>query len=542
MKSPIKYIILVFLGIFLFYSCTKDFEEINTNSQSFTTASTGSLFNGIIKSLIPPSNVYMYMNNEVLFEQTQQAALTRKAWGNFTLGTEAMWKNYYLALGNIRELERRLSLEEESAELTNVRAMLKITKIYKTFIVTDMFGDIPYFNAGYGFQDLDYLRPQYDSQKDIYLSLLEELKWCDENIDLEATSEEPFKSFKTFDALFRGDLVIWQKLANSLQLRYAMRMSEQEPELAGQIILNIIENQRPIILGYDFITYIGESACLWPGVMGFVNGGPDWAMREQKNLRMGSNVWNQVSSHDSIDGSGIFDPRAYIFFEGNNSNEWVSYPQLAESNTPAPGGIPYATHRDNVTGYEIKGGTCIYSPINYFVNRDYNNMPIPLITGAEVHFILAEAYLRGIGLAQDPQLADIEYMNGINSSVEWWVSVSDNSSLPLSGLQFPDKIEIPSHLGSSSVLQVFGSWNASTDEEKLEFIYTQRWIDAMTQPQEAYALARRTGMTPREGDDINHFRMPYPPSEQEFNSANWQKARDNQGGDEPSSKIWWVPN
>lgn len=542
MKSSTKYIVLIFLGLFLSSSCTKDFEEINTNPHGFTTASNGSLFNGIVQSLIPPGNVDMYINNEVLFEQTQQAALTRKAWGNFTIGTEAMWTNYYLALGNIRELERRLALEEASAELTNIQAMLKITLAYKTFVLTDIFGDIPFSNAGYGFQDLANLRPTYDAQKDIYKSLLEDLRWSDENINLDAIEEEPFKSFKPFDALFRGDLIQWQKLANSLQLRYAMRMSDREPELAGQIILHIIENQRPIFLGYDFITYEGESACIWPGVTGFSNTGPDWAMREHKNLRMGSNVWNQVSLHDSIDGSGIFDPRAYIFFEGNNLSDWVPYPQIADPNTPAPGGIPYASHRDNVAAYEIKGATCIYSPINYFINRDYNTMPIPIITGSEIHFILAEAYLRGIGLAQDPTQADIEYMNGINASVEWWTSVSDNSSLPLSGIRFVDKIEIPSHLGASSVLQVFGSWNATSDEEKLEYIYTQRWIDAMMQPQEAYALARRTGKTPREGDAIHHYRMPYPPSEQEFNSENWQRAIEKQGGDEPNIKIWWVPN
>lgn len=542
MKSAIKYIVLLALGILLSTSCTKDFEEINTNPHGFTTASTGSLFNGIVQSLVPPGNVDMYINNEVLFAETQQAALTGKAWGNFTIGTEAMWTNYYRALGNIRELEKRLSLEEESPELTNIRAMLKITLAYKTFVLTDIFGDIPYSTAGFGFQDLNYLRPIYDSQKDIYLSLLDDLKWCDENIDLEATELEPFKTFKSFDPLFRGDLVNWQKLANSLRLRYAMRMSDKEPQLAGEIILDIVDNKRPIYVGYEII-YIGESAHMEPGAMGFSNTGLEWAMREHKHLRLGSNVWSQVSYHDSTDGSGIFDPRAYIFFEGNNLNEWVVYPQIADANTPAPGGIPYASHRDALTGYDIKGATCIYSPINYFINGDYKHMPIPIITGAEVHFILAEAYLRGIGLAANPSLADIEYMNGINSSVEWWIEISNGSSLPLSGIRFTDKIVIPSGLGASSVLGVFGSWNAGTDEEKLEFLYTQRWLDAMMQPQEAYALARRTNMTPREGEDINHFRMPYPPSEQEFNTENWLKAKDNQGGsDEPNSKIWWVPN
>lgn len=533
--------ILIISAILLSSSCTKDFEEINTNPQGFTTASNGSLFNGVIQSLYPNGNEMMYVNNEILYKQNQLAALTSEAWGNFTLGTEDIWSKYYTSLANIRELEQRFSEMEDTPETTNMRAMLKILVAYKTFKVTDLFGDMPYFNAAMGFQDPNMLRPEYDSQRDIYLALLEDLKWCDENINPEATSIEPIKSFISFDKLFFGDLFMWQKFANSLRLRYAMRMYNKEPELSAEIIAEIINNERPIIHGYDFISYVGENACLWPGQQGYSFDVPNWAMREHKNLRMGTNIWNQMSYHDSTDGSGIFDPRAFIFFETNNNDEWVPYPQIAPNDQPAPGGIAYAVHRDNVAAFEVKGETCIYSVINYFTHRDDRNMPVPLITGAEIHFILAEAYLRGIGVAQNPEQADIEYMNGINSSVEWWLDVAEGSTLPLSGIAFPDKINIPNWLNASSILGVFGSWNATTDEEKLKFIYTQRWIDSFLQPQEAYALARRTNLTPREGDPINHFRLPYPPSEQEYNTENWQKAKKVQGGDDFEDKIWWVP-
>ena len=103
-------------------------------------------------------------------------------------------------------------------------------------------------------------------------------------------------------------------------------------------------------------------------------------------------------------------------------------------------------------------------------------------------------------------------------------------------------VHIPPDLGIVSVQIVFGMWNATTTEEKLKFLYTQRWLDAFRQPWEAYSLARRTNMTPREGAVINHFRLPYPPSEVEYNSANWIAAISNQGGgDSPGYKIWWIP-
>ncbi|MCK5776482.1 MAG: SusD/RagB family nutrient-binding outer membrane lipoprotein, partial [Bacteroidales bacterium] len=152
-------------------------------------------------------------------------------------------------------------------------------------------------------------------------------------------------------------------------------------------------------------------------------------------------------------------------------------------------------------------------------------------------------------LPQDPGMADIEYMNGIGTSLEWWKRMIATSKLPSSGIKYNDYNFISSTdsayyggLREFNILNVFGSWMAATDKEKLEFIYTQRWLDFMMQPQEAYALARRTGATPREGSDhINHFRMPYPPSEQEFNNENWQAAKNRQGGDETFDKIWWIP-
>jgi hypothetical protein len=541
MKHIITYISILFFAGIIISSCTKDFEEIDHNTLGFTSATDGSLFNGILKSLVPGGNELFYLNNEFIVGEAQLEVLTTSAWGNYTIGTDDVWNNYYLSLANIRELEYRFDEQGSSPELNNMKAMLKIVKALKTFKVTDIFGDMPYSQAGRGFQSLELLRPAYDSQEEIYISLLEDLKWCDENIADTAVTNEPFLTFKAFDTWFNGELLDWQKLANSLRLRYAMRMSNKNPELAAEIISEIIENERPVFLGYDFITPIGEAACIWPSRIGFQNNAPDWAMREHKNLRMGSNMWKQLSYHDSTDGSGIFDPRAFLFFETNNSKEWVAYPQIPGSQAEAPGGIPFATHRDSPAGFDIKGDDNVYSTRNYFAHRDANNFPIPIITGAEVHYILAEAYMRGIGVAQDLAQADIEYMNGINSSVEFWMDVADNSYLPESGIKWSDKFSIPSGVNVASVIGAFGSWNAPTDEDRLRFLYTQRWIDAFMQPQEAWALARRTGMTPREGDPVSIFRFPYPVSEQEYNTENWQNAKAAQGGDDFEDKIWWIP-
>ncbi len=63
--------ILTLVLIFLSSSCSKDFEDINKDPHGFTTASDGSLFNSIIESLQLGWNEQFYINNEILYKQTQ---------------------------------------------------------------------------------------------------------------------------------------------------------------------------------------------------------------------------------------------------------------------------------------------------------------------------------------------------------------------------------------------------------------------------------------------------------------------------------------
>lgn len=519
------------------FSCTRDFDSIDTDPNAFTSASAGSVFNHIIQSLLPTWNEMFYLDHEILYKQTQQAALTQSAWGNFTIATEDIWKDYYTTLAHIRYLEDNFAKQEQTPATKNMEAMVSIVKAYKTFKVTDIFGDIPYSDAGYGYQDLEHLQPKYDQQREIYLSLLDELKSANEQIDI-TVKNEPMLTFSLFDKLFNGDLLMWKKFANSLRLRYAMRIYSKEPTIAAETIGAIINENQPVLTGYNFTQSVLESACLWPASNGFKFSSLSWSFREHRNLRMGTNIWHQLSENDQPNGTGIFDPRAYIFFEGDQQELWKPYPQIPDASTPASTGAPYEGYRDDVAYFSLKN-QLNYSPFNYFMIASEGTMPAILMTSAEVHFIKAEAYLRGIGVTQSHDNADIEYMNGINTSVEWWTKVANMQQLPVSGLKFQEKITIPATTSVFGVLNHFGSWNATDDQQFLSYIYTQRWIDAMFQPQLAFAEARRVNLLPREGAPLSYYRLPYPPSEVAYNAANMNAAVQAQGGDESGIKMWW---
>jgi hypothetical protein len=520
--------ILIVCCLAFFVSCEKDFEDLNKNPFATTITSVGPLFNNVVSSLRLGWNEQFYVHNEVLYKQTQLAALTSEAWSNLSIGTEDIWSNYYITLAHIRDIEKRLDEMENPNHpdsLNNVRGMVKILKAYKTFRVTDLFGDMPFFEAGRGYEGVEFLHPKYDSQEDIYKYLLEDLKWAAENISLapQSSTGGTFYSIAYYDKLFDGQLLMWIKFANSLRLRHAMRIAEKEPELAASVITEIIDNSLPVIGP-------GEDVVMLPSKQNWLRESTNWSFREHKHLRMGSNIWNQMADNDSTNGTGFYDPRAFLFFESNNDNKWVAYPQIPDANTPPSGGVPYGMHRD--LNYTIKGEDCIYSPFNYYLIRDENDIPEIILTGSEYYFIKSEACFRGIGLPQDPNLGSAEYFEGVIVSMDFWDNLKNNSSIWIN--------TDPNYENTNPYDVANKIFFIEDPEEKLELLYAQRWIDAFRQPWEAYSLARRTEKTPREGDPLNYFRLPYPPSESEHNTVNWSAQSAKMGGDLTTIKVWWM--
>ena len=527
----LPFLIILFISI---SSCRKDFQDLNTNPYALTKASDGSMFNTIISSLHVDFGEKMYMNNEVLYKQTQLATLSNEAWSNITVATEEVWKNYYQTLALARELQDRWStMDDKSPAINNMRAMLKIIIAYKTFKVTDLFGDIPYSEAGLGYKDATKLHPKFDSQESIYKSLLNDLKWADEHITI-AVNAEPLTSFIRFDKLFTGDMSMWQRFANSLRLRHAMRMCEVDLPSATTIVSDVLSNDRPLLRGLDMGGYpYNDNASLWPIKIGYKSG---TAFEAHKYVRMGTNIWHQMSESDSTDGSGIYDPRAYLFFETNGETPqiWRAYPQHPDLNTAPEGGLPYGPQRKSDGGYGIKSPECHFSPVNFFLVTDEDDVPEILMSAAEVHFLKAEIYTRGIGVAVDENKASIEYSNGVIASISFWKdNILLKTKLP-QGSGFASHITIPPNINGGTVQDHHDYYKATTTDEKLAVIYGQCWIDLFWQPNEAYALARRTNMTPREGAPINHFSFPAPPSEAEYNAINVISSQGNY-----TRKVWW---
>ncbi len=521
---------MLFAGLLLLglNACDKGFEELNRNPLAPTEVNYEAIFNELVSSLRLGWNRQLFLHNEVLYDVTELGVVTAQTFGNIDAGVEDIWSNYYTALKNARELENVLdeltAADPEAADL--VKAQIDILMAYKTFQMLDLFGDIPYSEAAQAYSTSAVVRPVYDDGREIYMSLLTELREASDllqNTSGNTAEGNPYLSLGSFDALFGDNRGSWAKFSNSMQLRYLLRIYDLEPEMVEEEVGKMLANGAPLIGP-------GEDVVMLPANQGWSNLGVNWSFREHNRLRMGSTLWNFLSEDDDI-----IDPRANIFFETNNDEEWQPFPQVAPSGTPQSGGAPYDQGiRDNV--YDNKGEENIYSPFNFYLVRDEQDIPEILLSAAEVKFLLAEVFLRGIGTPKDESIASFRHQEGMLESMQFWQDLVQNSVVWENKPNLFTTGELFQVTEHPRYKLVFGAAEA----ENLQKIYAQRWVDYFRQPWEAFSLMRQTDLLPREKPANNFFRFKYPISESSFNFDNWSAQVAKMGSDDTNIKVWWM--
>ncbi|MFT4017211.1 MAG: SusD/RagB family nutrient-binding outer membrane lipoprotein [Agriterribacter sp.] len=506
-------------------SCKKGFEEMNKPYNKPTAASIGDLFNSTVSSLqVGWQEQATY--HSFVYQITQQVAQYANSGYRMENASSEMWQSYYSFLANSKLIDTLISADENASKWTNVSAMNKVIRAYRTIRMTENFGDIPYTEAGKGQYLGDAVKPKYDSQESIYKSVISDLQWAVNNF----TTSSDQSSIGSSETLFKNDISLWIKFANSIRLRAAITMYDKDAAFAGAQIAEAVT--KPLIEE-------GEEPGLWPTkIPGLVFSMHEWSFSANQYVRFGTTMWDYMSVNDNTDGSGIVDPRAKIFYEPNNAGQWVPYPQNPTSSTPSEGGDPYNTSRK--TNWSGKGANNKYANVNFYF-EDQNYIPELFITAAQVLLYQAEIYNRGIGVTKDPAKAKTFYEDAIKASCNFWTNIAINTSMWVeakpSGL--PSAGVINTLLASAKV-----SYSAN-EATALSQIYAQLWIDGFRQPWDIWTLFRRTGGNlPKDPDNTTYWdnaygiyhRYMYPTSEQDYNIENWRTAT---GGTESySTKIW----
>ncbi|MFV9551449.1 SusD/RagB family nutrient-binding outer membrane lipoprotein [Algibacter sp. PT7-4] len=394
------------------------------------------------------------------------------------------WDTYYIAIRDAKELEK-IAISEGNSSYEGVS---KVMQAWMFSILTDMWGDVPFSEVNLAGQG--NVTPAYDTQEDIYNGMLQLL---DDANTILGNAEFAIKG----DLIFDGDLSKWQKFANSLRLRLALRLSEINETKAASEIATIYNNMSQ----YPIMESNNDNATLT-----FLASNPDaHPVTEESVYRVGS--YNEYRISENFVGllKGFNDPRLEFFADPTANS--------VENGTPEIEGMQNGI----VDGpaYEYKGGDAFLSKFNmsYFYLQANANQARLMLQG-EVNFILAEAAQKGWITAN----AETLYNNGITSNFQYW-----NVTMPTN------------YLTSAGV-----AYNNS-----LETILNQKYIALFYTDYQGFIEFKRTGFpsTIAPGPDAFYSTYPsrfeYPSDEQALNAENYNEAAKRIGGDEITTKVWW---
>ena len=550
-----KYITIITMACALFFaSCSDEYmENMNTDpSKAATIDPNAQLTTAQLQTYGDLSMMEIYRNYHYAFTQQLMGCWnTTNYGGRHTLDNNEMsriWTSFYTqSLKNIIDAQYRTA---EDAEKVNINSVLRIYRVYLMSIITDTYGDAPFSEAGLGFLEGKF-NPKYDKQEDIYNAFFLELEDAVNKID-------PTKDKVTGDLIYAGDVTKWQQLANSLRLRFAMRISNVNPTKAQT------EFENALAANGGVITDASSDALIKYMTIAFSFGQEaysDYRGNSLSQLLFGNDPANNPSYLCSTFFNQLYnsgDPRTFkisrCYYDGlmsatspDNSVD-ITQEMIEKGIDFSPRDPGAYSWEPWPTGYDsdICAELAVNNPsvtatmarevepklANNFLKSDN---PGVVMTSAEVKFLMAEATVKkwNVGSVSAEDL----YKQGVRAAMDF---LTDNY-----GCTATTDAEFDAFIQDKGA---FGH----TDNQKLEAINTQAWILHFTNPAECWANVRRSGYpklkSPAEygfgqyltgGTEIP-VRLCYPVLESSYNKKSYNEAIERMGGtDNWHSLLWW---
>lgn len=447
----------------------------------------------------------------------------------------AYWDGFYkggrAAIRNIIEVIERW---KDNPAYTNEVQYCRVMKAYMFQRMTDLYGDVPYFEAGKGALGGE-LYPKYDTQKAIYDDLLKELD--EVNTALKTPSET--NSIGGADLIYAGKPEKWRLFANSLMLRVATRLSEVDKATASTWAAKALANgvftsrDDEAILKHTDGSTSNDSAEPYGKI--FSESDPqafymsETFITELKNtndprLRMIATTVAKPSTQWSA-GNG--------FDTGDNTKDLIGMP------------IGYETGDGDWSIKKADGypGDALWRSYYALPNRKTYarpDVPTMLVTYAETQLLLADAVVRG--LITTGKTAEEYFKEGVTAAMEQFQYYTAASE------------DYKEYLADDKVAEYRDSRIDEFKANPKKEIAWQYYINTFCDEYETFANWRRTGYPELKSvyelrgktgypnsvtTDIPR-RFRYPTAETQDNPANYKEAVSRiSGGDAMSSRVWW---
>jgi len=471
MLKKIAYITLFALT---FSSCSDTLDDINANPNATETPLAPYLLTGTLKQ---SADLYWGSTNNfdssLLFVQ-HWAKIQYTEPDMFSLSNSSfttLWNTGYATL--ITDLNTIINFPDAQAN-SNYKGIALTLRSWTFLLLTDAYGSVPYKEAGLK------VTPGYNTQKEIYTGLLEDLKQAQ---SLLSTSNGAV----TGDLSYKGDITKWKKLVNSLRLRIALRISDREPALAKQTAIEATTDAGGLISSNNDIfkfTYISSPQ---------QNPASAW-FETRDDYRISKTMVDKLYE--------LSDPRLPVYAQLPSDASVGKYVGAANGlSTPAA---------------NAQGLAKTSRPGTYFLT---SQSPAVIASYSETLFNLAEAVARGY-IAGD---AEALYKSAITASFNQF--------------GITDATVISNYLNQATVQYDATNYAKSIGTQKWIAFYGQG-LDAFAEWRRLdYPVLIAGPNTLLEGQIPSRFF--YPGTEQSLNGNSYQAAVAVQGKDLLTTKLWF---
>ena len=500
-------------------ACTADFEETNQNPNKVTVNSDVSPSNLFEPILYPAAQRWQYntwfWNDELIQFTAFTGGTTRQEHRYFISDQDwsGLW-NSYASYANNADNMAKVAEAKADPSLQAIGLTLKVLFMSN---LTDMFGDIPYAEAFLGRQDGSYRQPKFDSQKDVYLQMFNDLEKANAIYATKPAFQNP-----TLDKMYGGDAAKWQKFNNSLYLRLLCRVggrSEMEVPRRMKALLSNPDAYPIFTSNADNarVNYTGTA----PYVGEFAAGrGTTEADFTTAGRKIAQQFVKMTVETDATGSETYEDPRLKIWARKHDG---------------------YTYWKGTVAGCTTTEQSTVDKGTSYLNNSVLNRatMPSEFMDYAEVEFILAEAALKG-WIDGGDEVARQHYEQAVKASVEKWDAIAQTAAKEQGFVYTPVTPE-----GTDSLLNSqLASWTLNDNHGEL--IADQKYLGLFWIGMEAYHEYRRTGyptLTIGAGTQNDHIlptRFAYPATTVAVNSAHVKEALDRMGGaNDMKTPVWW---
>lgn len=536
-----KYLNIVYLLLILMLSsCTKNFEDLNTDKRNPAKVVEEALFSNALKNLADQMSTPNVNRNifEIWAQYWNETTYTDEA--NYDIvergQSEQIYRYLYRdVLKDLDEASRIISEEEtmNDDEATVKANKLQIIEIVNVFVyqrLVDIFGAVPYTEA----LDIGNVYPEYDMGVDIYNDLIERLDAAVSGLDASSGS------YGMDDLIYDGDVESWIKFANTEKLKIGIHLADVNSAKAQSIIEDAVSA--------GVFTSASDEA-LFP----YQGAAPNYNQIHAELVVTGRKDF--VGANTLVDAmAGLNDPRLDDYFnpasiqplpfprdtatgakadvvleEGENTI--LFYPDgsggYTETFIEGPFTVPASDSASGIKAwvggaYGTASGYATHAQVAAAIlDPGFNGL---IMTYSEVLFYLAEAAARGFNVGMTVEEA---YNAAITESILWWGGTQD---------------EVNSYLAFPEVAY------ATADGDWKRKIAYQSWIASYINGFLGYTTWRRLdypvlNITPTNEDIVEVTDIPvrftFPVNEQTLNDVNYAIASEAIGGDDVLTKIFW---